>query len=285
MSFPILLNINNQVSTHQFKYTFSRPVDLSKFEVALGSISIYYSWQAITAARGNNTFKIIWPTGSSTTTYTITLPNGTYAASDLNAYLQYWAIQNNLYLVNNTTGAYYYFISVAENPSAYAIQFTMSPVKNITGYTAASGFPTMPVTAYTPQLQIIDTGSTSFSAIVGFSQAIYPSAQQTTQYSANSNLVPQIDPIASVVVGLSNLMNPLANNNQVLHTFTSAGVGYGGLITTSQGQGLAFTPCQGSTNELTIAFYSQDMLPLQILDPNLCIRLLIRPKKSDDFQF
>lgn len=44
---------------------------------------------------------------------------------------------------NNTTGEYYYFISCAENPSAYAIQLTMLPVKNVTGYTAASGLPTM----------------------------------------------------------------------------------------------------------------------------------------------
>ncbi|GMF10499.1 unnamed protein product [Phytophthora lilii] len=92
-----------------------------------------YSWKAITAQRQNNSFKIIWPTAATTTTYSITLPDGTYTASDINNYLQYWSIQNNLYLTNNTTGEYYYFISCAENPSAYAIQFTMQPVKNITG--------------------------------------------------------------------------------------------------------------------------------------------------------
>lgn len=177
MSFPILLNINNQVSTHQFRYRFSRPIDFTQFEVALGSISIYYSWRAITAQRLNNSFKVIWPTDSTTTTYTITLPDGTYSASDINAYLQYWSIQNNLYLTNNTTGAYYYFLSCAENQSSYAIQFTMQPVKNLTGYTAASGFPTVPVTAYTSQLQIVDTG---FGSIVGFTPATYPVAQTTS---------------------------------------------------------------------------------------------------------
>ncbi|GMG17807.1 unnamed protein product [Phytophthora fragariaefolia] len=116
-----MLNIKNQISQHQFKYTFSRPVDLSKPEVALGSISIFYSWNAITAARGNNSFKLIWPTGATTQTFTITLPDGTYEASDINAYLQYWSIQNGLYAINNTTGQYYYFISCAANPSAYAV--------------------------------------------------------------------------------------------------------------------------------------------------------------------
>ncbi|ETP00004.1 hypothetical protein F441_22575, partial [Phytophthora nicotianae CJ01A1] len=84
-------------------------------------------WKAITAQRQNNSFKIIWPIAATTTTYSITLPDGTYSASDINNYLQYWSIQNNLYLTNNTTGEYYYFISCAENPSAYAIQFTMLP--------------------------------------------------------------------------------------------------------------------------------------------------------------
>ncbi|DBA03290.1 TPA: hypothetical protein N0F65_011649 [Lagenidium giganteum] len=266
MSFPILLNLNNQVSTNQYKYTFSQPIDFSQYEVALGSISIYYSWRAITAQRGNNTFKVIWPTASSTTTYTITLPDGTYTANDINNYLQYFCIQNNLYLINNTTGSYYYFISCAENPSSYAIQFTMQSVKNLTGYTAASGFPTMPVTAYTPQLQIVDS---LFGAIVGLTPA-------------TSNLIPQVDPVAAVIVGLSNLYNPIANNNQVFHTFTAAGVEYGALITTTQGQGIAYCPMQGTNSEITLSFYTQDMLPLQILDNNVCIRLLMRPARNKE---
>lgn len=281
MSFPILLNINNQTSTNQFTYRLSRPIDFSDFEIALGSVSIYYSWQAITAQRGNNTFKIIWPTGSTTTTYTITLPNGTYSASDLNNYLQYWSIQNKLYLINSTSGSYQYFISCAENPSSYAIQFTMSPYVAQSGFTQPSGAPAFSTSGYTPQLQIIDSGSSSFSAIVGFSQGTYPSVQQATQYSANSNLIPQVDPIAAIIIGCSNLYNPLANNSQVLHTFTSSGVGYGGLINTSQANGISYCPMQGSNSELTIAFYDQNMTPLQLLDPNVCIRLLIRPKKSE----
>lgn len=241
MSFPILLNLNNQVATHQFRYRFSQPIDFSKYEIALGSISIYYSWRAITSQRQNNSFKVIWPTASTTTTYSITLPDGTYSAADINNYLQYWSIQNNLYLINNTTGAYYYFISCAENPSSYALPFNLQPVKNISGYTPASGMPTLPVTAYTPQLQI---DNANFGTIIGFSPATYPAVQQTSVYAVNSNLVPQLDPVAAVVVTCSNLYNPIAGNNQVFHTFTSAGVQYGQLITTSQCQGLSYTPCK-----------------------------------------
>ncbi|KAG6948661.1 hypothetical protein JG687_00015338 [Phytophthora cactorum] len=279
MSYPILLNINNQVAQHQFRYQFSQPIDFSQYEVALGSISIFYSWQAINTQRNNGTFKIIWPTAATTTTYTITLPNGTYTASDINAYLQYWSIQNKLYLINNTTGDYYYLISVAENPSAYAIQFNFKSVSPLSEYTAATGFPTMPATAYTPQLQIIDTGTNSFGSTIGFSLGVYPSTQTTTAYSTNSNLVPLLDPVAAILVGLSNLDNPLSQNNQIFHNFTSADVAYGSLITTSQGQGIAYTPMQGSNNEIMLSFYDQNGLPLQIIDSNVCIRLLMRPKK------
>ncbi|GMF35236.1 unnamed protein product [Phytophthora lilii] len=270
---------------HQYKYTFSRPVDLSKFEIGLGSISMYYSWMAITAERGNNKLKIIWPTGTTTQTFTITIPDGTYEMSDLNNYLQWWSIQNNLYLTNSTTGQNYYFISVAANPSSYDIQFTMQPYKAVSGYTAASGALAFSTSGYTPQIQIIDSGTNSFSSIVGLSQGTYPPAQQATLYSVLSDLTPVIDPVSSVIVGVSNLQNPLASNNQVLHSFTSAGVGFGGLITTSQGQGISYCPMQGTTNELLVSFYDDKMLPLKIIDANLCIRLLIRPKKNDNYVF
>ncbi|TMW64755.1 hypothetical protein Poli38472_011635 [Pythium oligandrum] len=240
------------------------------------------NWRTITSQRQNNTFKIIWPTASTTQAYTITLPDGTYTAQDINAYLQYWSIQNNLYLINNTTGNYYYFISCAENVSSYAIQFNMQPVRAVSGYTAASGFPTMSVTAYTPQLQIIDSGAVSFSSIVGLTQGTYPAAQTTSLYSVYSNFVPTIDPTAAVVIGISNLYNPLANNSQVLHTFTSAGVEYGALVTTSQGQGISYCPMQGTNNEIILSFYDQNMMPLQLIDPNVCIRLLMCPKKLAD---
>jgi hypothetical protein len=219
--------------------------------------------------RLNNTFKLIWPTGATTTTYTIMLPDGTYSAADINNYLQYWSIQNNLYLINSTTGQYYYFISVAENPSSYAIQFTMQPYKAVSEYTAAVGTPAFSTRGYMPQLQIIYTGTISFSAIVGLSQGTYPHAQQATIYAINSNLVPTVDPVASVIDGVSNLYNPLANNSQVLHTFTSAGVGYDDLINSSLAQGISLCPMQGPNTELVIGLYYKDMRPLQLIDPNV----------------
>ncbi|GMF52655.1 unnamed protein product [Phytophthora fragariaefolia] len=145
------------------------------------------------------------------------------------------------------------FDNCAANPSTYAIQFTMQPYVAVSGYTLASGALPVSTSGYTSQLQVSDTGASSFSAIIGFSQGTYPSAPQASVYSSMNNYTPTIDPVQSVIVGLSNLDNPLASNNQVLHSFTSAGVGFGGLINTSQGQRVIFTPMQGSTNEIVLS--------------------------------
>ncbi|GMF47696.1 unnamed protein product [Phytophthora fragariaefolia] len=171
---------------------------------------------------------------------------------------------------------YSQFKNCAANPSAYAIQFTMQPYVSVSGYKLASGALPVSTSGYTPQLLITDTGASSFSAIIGFAQGAYPSAPQASVYSSMSNYTPTIDPVQSVIVGLSNLDNPLASNNQVLHSFTGTGVGFGGLINTSQGQGVIFTPMQGSTNEITLSLYDQNMLPLKLVGPNLCVRLLVR---------
>lgn len=283
MAFPLLLNLNNQTSQNVFTYRLSRPIDFNQFEIALGSISIYYSWQAISSRRNNSRFNIIWPIGASTTTYNIALPNGTYSAADLDAYLKYWSIQNKLYLINDTTGEYKYFISISENPAQYALQVVVEPWKAVTGWTAAAGAPAFSTSGYAPQITILNDDG--FTKIIGLTPATYPAAPSTSTATVISNVTPQVDPVASVIVGCSALYNPLASNSQVLHTFTSAGVPYGGLITSSIGNGISYCPMQGSNTELIISLYDQDMRPLEVLDPNVCIRLLVRPKQADMINF
>lgn len=72
----------------------------------------------------------------------------------------------------------------------------------------------MPATAYTPQLQFENS-----ALKIMLSPATYPAAQTTSVYAVNSNLVAEIDRVAAVVVLCS---NTIANNDQVLLTFTSA---------------------------------------------------------------
>ncbi len=95
-------------------------------EVALSTLYMYYSWQNVNnTTLSNNTFQFTLPTltqdstgaavGPFNLTYTVVLPNGLYEIADINAFLQDFCIQNNLFLINATTGEYVYFIQLQTN--------------------------------------------------------------------------------------------------------------------------------------------------------------------------
>src|SRR5581483_8665201 len=99
------LNMTNLVpSTNQnvYRYTFPGSAYFRDASLSVKSISIFYSWQNINSTYGNNTLSIIFPTGATTATLSITIPNGTYSVSDLNSYLQSQMIANNYYLIDST---------------------------------------------------------------------------------------------------------------------------------------------------------------------------------------
>lgn len=129
---------------NQMVYSIPGGTNLEGSEIALSSLYMYFSWENINdAPLANNTLKIWWPpltrnfTGTTQNDthdnnlplpipareLTITIPNGIYEVSDINAYLQHWSIENNLYLINDETDEYVYFIQLQTNVSRYAIQF------------------------------------------------------------------------------------------------------------------------------------------------------------------
>jgi len=69
--------------------------------MAVGSITIPYSWNNITAAYGNNTFSFYWTVGSTKTLYTCTFPDGFYTTTTYNQFLQLFMINNGMYLINS----------------------------------------------------------------------------------------------------------------------------------------------------------------------------------------
>jgi hypothetical protein len=182
-------------------------------------LALYYSWYSISQAQNNNKFSIQFPSGSGNTTYNITIPDGTYSVSDLNNYLQYFFFQNGLYIQNSTTSAITYYMQFVENPTAYRIQLISYalPTSLPAGSTNGGGI-TFPTTSRQPQLVVNNTG---FGSIVGFSNGTYPSAQTSSTYTQNGDLVPQVSPVQSVLMQCSIVQNPLALSNQTLHVFTS----------------------------------------------------------------
>ena len=72
---------------HRFKYDLIDELDLKNpnKNMALGSLSIYYTWKNVKSTYNNNKFKISAPTWNET----FDLPDGSYNISEIQDYIEY----------------------------------------------------------------------------------------------------------------------------------------------------------------------------------------------------
>jgi hypothetical protein len=274
--FPVIINQSNLISSsanNVYRYTFPGSATFNGAKIAVSNVQIYYSWQNVNTYYNNNTLSIIFPTGATTSTISITIPSGSYSVSDLNSYLQSQMIANNFYLVDSN-GNYVYYLELVENAVRYSIQLNTFPVPTAlpTGYTNPGAW-ALPTTAYTPQLVV---PATSIQTLIGFVAGTYPAAQQTTTYSALSTSTPQVSPVSSVLVGCSFVNNKLSNPQSVLYSFSPGGVTYGSLIQSNAYQYSWVDIQDGTYNSVDITFYDQSFSALQIIDTNIIVFLLIK---------
>ena len=275
-SYPIIFNQSNVINNNTYTYNFGSNVDMNDMEIALGDLSMYYSWQSINSYYNNNKFSIIFPNGAGTTTYNLVIPDGTYSADDLNNYLKWWFISQNLYITNNTTGDITVYAQFQENAPQYALNLVVYPLPTSTpaGYTNAGI--TWPTSVKTPQFIINNSG---FGDIIGFALATYPAVAGSTITTSVSTKTPQVSPVQSVIVMLDAAYNPYSQDSAVIHTFSSKGVQYGSLIQSSPPE-LSWVPMQqGSRQSITLRFVDQSFKPLQIIDTNLTIKLMLRKRQ------
>lgn len=276
-SFPIIVNQSNAINSNTFQYNLPSNVDFTNIELALSDISLYYSWYSITSAYNNNKFSIIFPSGATSTTYNIIIPDGTYSVSDLNNYLKYWFIQNNLYITNNTSGDITVYAEFVENAPAYAVSFVCYPLPTSTPSGFSNAGITWPTVSRGLQITINNQG---FSDIIGFPLGTYPAVQSATIVTTNSSIVPQISPVQSVIVMVDAVSNPFASNSGVVHTFSSKGVQFGSLISSSPNE-YNYVQCQqGMRQQIIIRLVDQLFRPLNLLDTNLTIKLLMKLKEN-----
>ena len=73
--------------SHRFKYDLIDKLNLKNLNknMALGSLSIYYTWKNVKSTYNNNKFKISAPTWNET----IYLPEGSYIISEIQDYVEY----------------------------------------------------------------------------------------------------------------------------------------------------------------------------------------------------
>lgn len=274
-SFNIVLNQNNVVpGSNNSEYTYRFPrgsINLKNASVAIQKISMYYSWNNVTDALNNRAFKILFPTGSSFTELDVVLPEGHYTLPQINAYMQKVMIDNHLYHINQTTGAYRYYLELKENSSTYSIDlvcYTL-PTALPGGYNEPTGstfpYPSMP--NQQPSLITLDN---NFRFLIGFSAI-------GAYFDHSSDITPQMSGgISSVLVRNSLINNKFCNPPDIAFAFTSHGVEFGGLISVEPATLLFNRIEDGFYDHVTIRFIDNLFRRLNILDSNICILLIIQ---------
>lgn len=279
----IVFNSSNIINTDGYAnslvYKFPNSVAFPNHEIAVQSVSMFYSWGNINAqVYSNNIFSYTWTIGGATTTFQVNIPNGLYEIRDINSYLQFIMIQNGHYLVN-TLGQNVYYAEMIVNPNRYAVQVNTFPVPTSlpVGWTAPAGFAGFPTTTRNPVL----TFPANFNKIVGYTAGFATDANigVGTNLSYLSSVAPQVQPNPSIYLAISNIANKYAVPSSVIYSISPA-VAFGEQIIDTPPQFGWNKLLAGTYNELRIQLLGQDLQPLPILDPNMTILLCLRDIKD-----
>ena len=246
------------------------PFDCRNNDVALSNCFIYYSWQNITVGYGNNSFSYVF----NGVTYSQNLPAGFYSVSDLNGYLQLAMQQAGQYLVDQN-GNNVYFLSLTANPVYYAVTLTATPIPSVlpTGWTNPNA---VGLSGVTPQLVVT---TAAFGLLIGYTVGSYPPSPQGTEYQTNGTITAQISPTTSVNINTNMVSNSKFNSTspQAIFTF-SPNVQYTSQIIISPQNLLWFRAVDQVYSFIDIFFTDQNNQALNILDTNIVVNILLRPK-------
>jgi hypothetical protein len=309
----IVLNESNLVQdgeNNKLVYQFPNSVLFKNTYVALQSASLYYSWYNISVALGNNAYQFRMPNNLGvTTTHTVIMPDGIYEVKDIDAYFQYFCLQEGLYWTT-PTGEQVFYMKFEVNLSLYAIQVCCySPPYSGAGgnpnnYTPAFGTALSPTretltpifpNAFTKTIgwptpnQLLTVGLPN-GVWGGFDWASLPtpvnqsglyylvpfSWNYTTGVVAySSNNSPQVNPNGSIYISCSNINNPYAIPSTTIYAITPTGVA-GSAIVEKPPQFCWNKFIDGTYNRLAVTFLGLDGRPIKIQDPQMTILLAIK---------
>lgn len=277
---------SNQSTSQPNVFTYQFPNGASNFkdqQVALASLILPYSWYNISSAIGNNTFTLVFPDtdGTAETTVSVVIPDGFYTVSALNDYLQHVQIDNELYLVDGSSNNVY-FIEIVPNTTTGLAQVNSYIVPNSVG-----GGATPPYDTYTnPGSWVLPTAGTRvpqlvisnqlFGNVIGFVNGSYPtSTTQTSTYSVESQVEPQISGVSSVLLTCSLVCNNLSSPNNIIATIPINAT-YGAQITYTPVEHIWMRCLDGNVSSMSIRFLDQNGNNIALRDTNINASLLIR---------
>jgi hypothetical protein len=293
---PIIINPKDFVPTGQFKNKFQYKfpqgsVTFTDYEIALGEVSIYYSWFNVNSILQNKNFSYYFPDGAGMTSeIAVVIPDGNYTSTQINTFLQWVMISNGHYLIDGA-GNYVYFMELVLNPTTYDVQFIAYPVpSDMTGFTKPTNATwTDPTTDRTPQFVVPTWGSvyinnilydTGFGVLIGFDAGTYPSTPQSSIYTTMGDpyTPTQFNQINNINITCSLLNNTLAIPCTLLYSVP--------INNTQFGQNVAFKPSNysfvpikdGIYTSIEFEFFDECNFPLMIRNTAITMVLIIRRK-------
>ena len=209
--------------------------------------------------------------------YDITLPDGFYTTTSLNAYLQQFCVSNGLYLIENSTQNNLYYINVLFNPTYYANQIILKPIPTSlpSGFTAPANWAGYPTVSRTPYVEILSTNH--FGKFLGFTAGNY-GFNSTIAYSGNSNQTPVGSTVNSLVIRCSLVNNNVSSQTDVVDAFAING-DFGRNLNFNNNIEKWIKLNAGRYSSFTVSIVDQNMNDIQILDSNILINFIVRTKK------
>lgn len=268
----LILNSSHYMNDgYSFVYKLGRQVDFTKpgSHVALYNLAIYNSTYNISAKFGNNVYTITW---IDNTVINVTIPDGYYSYDDITSNIKYNMIQNNWYWIVNNVAVYP--ITISSNGPRYASQINVIPVPvTASGTTKPSdatwNFPSTPTT---PNI----TFNSKLGKIFGYSaQLSFPPAPQSATYAYVSDICPIISPIYTYVLTCNLLNTHISTNINNVLTQIPLNNSFGGLITLNNLIPMPIPIQPGKYSEIIIKFLDQDLNPIQLIDPEITLILVL----------
>jgi hypothetical protein len=230
-----------------------------------------YSWFNVTSSYNNKSFQFTWTVGTTSTTYTITLPDGFYLISDIQNYIELYCQTNEFYLIN-ASGKYVYYFKLYLNSTYYSVQLLtyLVPTSLPSGYTAPSNFAGYPTTSTAPSFIVLNN---NFTNLIGFVAVTYGGG--TSNSLINSSYTPTGLTVNSIIVRCSLVSNNVGFPSEILDSFS---------INATFGSNITYYPSfekwvkikNGTYNNLIITFVDQNFNNISILDPSVCVTLMIK---------
>jgi hypothetical protein len=268
----ILIRAEHYKGNNRYEYKLPQATDLSGYRLHLHAFSMYNTTYNISAALGNNTYSIKWIDG---VTHNYTIADGYYSFDDLNLQLEFDMLGDNLYC-KTTTGPVF-FINVSANTVQCKAQINVNYVPTSSeagtlGYTipnSAYSFPTNPTT---PQLIL----SAGLQSIFGFKdgQTTFPSTVSHDNEQFTSSSLAILSPTYCIVI-TSNLINSNFSNVPTLLGQVPIDVSIGGLIKYEAASNNSVPISNSKFGSIIIHLYNQDMTPLQFVDYEITMTLVI----------